>query len=152
MKRYLFLIFTGLLISFVSSAQEDKAVSFTQADRDRITRMEVKIDDMNKRFEDIDKRFGDMNKRFGDTNTQITELRQDMRNMMLLFGGLVAAIIGFAIWDRRTMIRPFETKVKEIETNIELKGLRVEKILSSLREIAKTDNKLAEVLRNNNLL
>ncbi|MHB8259622.1 MAG: hypothetical protein ACYDEC_05075 [Bacteroidia bacterium] len=117
---------------------QTNAVSFSQADRDllyaidkRLVRMEATQEQHEKRFESVENR---------------------MNNMMLLFGGLVAAIIGFAIWDRRTMIHPFETKVKEIENSLELKSTRVESILSSLRELAKTDNKVAEVLKTHNLL
>lgn len=28
--------------------------------------------------------------------------------LVALFGGITSATIGFAIWDRRTMVRPFE--------------------------------------------
>jgi hypothetical protein len=31
-----------------------------------------------------------------------------------VFGGIVAVTIGFAIWDRRTMIRPFEDKTRKL--------------------------------------
>ncbi|MHB8259624.1 MAG: hypothetical protein ACYDCN_00715 [Bacteroidia bacterium] len=138
MKRYLYILplALALLLAFAQKgwAQND-AVSFSQADRDRIIRTEATLQQFMK-----------------TTDTQMSELRADIRNIIILFGGLVTAIIGFAIWDRRTMIRPFETKVKEIENSLELKSTRVESILSSLRELAKTDNKVAEVLKTHNLL
>jgi hypothetical protein len=31
---------------------------------------------------------------------------------------MFAATIAFALWDRRTMIKPFETKIIEIESEI----------------------------------
>ncbi|MEK6679862.1 MAG: hypothetical protein AABY39_10650 [Nitrospirota bacterium] len=44
----------------------------------------------------------------------IKHLRDDINSqfnrMAAIFTALVVAVIGFAIWDRRTMIRPFETK------------------------------------------
>jgi hypothetical protein len=44
------------------------------------------------------------------------------------------------------MIRPFETRVKELEEG------KIEKVILSLRTLAETDTKLAEVLRRYNLL
>ena len=71
---------------------------------------------VDKRFEQVDKRFEDMNKRFEDMNKRFEELREDMNKrfeqmmkfmelMLLIFTSLVVAIIGFAYWDRRTVIR-----------------------------------------------
>ena len=145
----LFSVSVTMAIGIANAAEQP--VSFSQSDRDRLIKTEVEItalrSEMNARFEQVDKRFE-------DANVQITEIRQDMRNLMLLFGGLVAATIGFAIWDRRTMVRPFETKVKIIDSAIE--QLREEKtankILTALRELAKKDMPLAEVLRTYNLL
>jgi hypothetical protein len=160
MKSILFLILTVTLISFrVSGQGEDKVVPFTLADRDRSIRMEVKIDEMSKRFDDVNKRFDDVNKRFDminsrfdDVNKRIDQTNTYMGWMISAFAAIALAVFGFALWDRRTMIRPFEVKVKEIEANYELKGTKVEKILSSLRELAKTDSKVAEILKNQNLL
>jgi chromosome segregation ATPase len=98
-----------------------------------------------------------------DMNTQISQLRADMNaqftrmiNMMvgivLAFAGIVAATIGFAIWDRRTMIRPFETKVKEIEDELAENRTILRSLIDVLRNLSKTDEKLAEVLKRFNLL
>ena len=51
------------------------------------------------------------------------ETKIDTMTTMLLvvvaaFSGIVATTIGFAIWDRRTMIRPFETKVGTFEDQV----------------------------------
>jgi cell division protein FtsL len=69
-----------------------------------------------------------------------------------VFTAITAATIGFALWDRRTMIRPFETKVKEIETKIDTLNTSNKNLLESLRELAKTDTRLAEILKQFNLL
>ena len=138
------------LTSYNSYAQATQS-SFTQADRERIIRIEEQLKAMQKlmdtRFEAVDKRFEAVDKHF-------ESLESRMNNMMLLFGGLVAAVIGFAIWDRRTMIRPFETKVKEMDIAIDQIGQErtANKILTALRELAKKDTPLAEVLRTYNLL
>jgi len=134
----LFIFFSQL--SFAQSTP----TAFTQEDRDRIIRTETRLDEG---FKQIDKRFELVDQRIEQTNTF-------MGWMIALFGGMFATTIIFALWDRRTMIRPFETKVKDIEIQIEL--LKADKtntsIVSSLRELAKTDSKLADILKMHNLL
>jgi hypothetical protein len=145
--NFLFFIFFFTNISF----SQTNNVSFTQEDRDRIIRTDTRLDEgfkqIDKRFEQVDKRFEQVNQRFEQTNTF-------MGWMIALFGGMFATTIIFALWDRRTMIRPFESKVKEIEVQIDL--LKTDStnksILSSLRELAKTDSKLADILKMHNLL
>jgi len=135
---FFILFFTNITFS------QSTPVSFTQEDRDRIIRTETRLDEGLKQ---IDKRFELVDQRFEQSNTF-------MGWMIALFGGMFATTIIFALWDRRTMIRPFETKVKDIEIQIDL--LKADKtnssILSSLRELAKTDSKLAEILKMHNLL
>ena len=71
-------------------------------------RTETKLEELEKRmierFEQVDKRFEENFNYLG--------------YLMALFGTMFAATIAFALWDRRTMIKPFETKVIEIESEI----------------------------------
>jgi TolA-binding protein len=57
---------------------------FTQVDRERMIRLEVKFEEMDKRFEQVDKRLvelrEDMNKRFEQVDKRLVELREDMNN------------------------------------------------------------------------
>jgi predicted PurR-regulated permease PerM len=130
-----------LIVSFVvfTSAVRGQS-SFTRKDRDllielkiRITEIDKRFDQMDKRFDQIDKRFAQVDKRFEelrtDTNKRFEELRADTNKrfeqlisfiyiLAGIFGAMTVITIGFALWDRKTMIRPFETKVKEIEKEI----------------------------------
>ncbi|OAG28139.1 coiled-coil domain-containing protein [Thermodesulfatator autotrophicus] len=121
---------------------------FEQTDK----RFEELRKDMNARFEQIDKRFEQIDKR-------IEELRQDMNarfeQMMTflwiltgIFTTLVAVVIGFAYWDRRTIIRKArEETIEHLEREGKLKDL-----LDALRELAKKNPELAKVLRDYKLL
>jgi hypothetical protein len=125
--------------------------TFTPDDRARLIRTEAKLEELEKRmierFEQVDKRFEQVDKRFEENFNYIGY-------MIALFGSMFAATLAFAFWDRRTMIRPFENKVADIEAEI----LRLKKdkngtkIISALRDLAKTDMKLAEILKAHNLL
>ena len=90
---------------------------------ERLTRLETRLDEGLKALrEDIQQLREDMNRQNQqlreDMNRQNQQLREDMDKqfarqfrltlaLLGAFSALVAAIIGFALWDRRTMIRPF---------------------------------------------
>ena len=95
-----------------------------------------RFEDINKRFEDIDRKFELMNKRIDDLNKRMNDLVNIMSTMMVVFGGLVVAMMGLVFWDRRTLI---DKAVKKVETD--------SRLISVLREIAKTDKRVAEALK-----
>jgi len=136
---------------------------FTQADRERLIRLEATLETfmkaVDKRFEGIDKRFEelrqDMNKRFEQVDKrfeQVDKRFEQMMNFMWILASIFAAMtvanIGFAYWDRRTIIRK---AVDESVARIERKG-SLAQLINALRDHAKDDPKLASILRNHNLL
>jgi len=127
-----------MLVTILGSAfvVQAKEVPFTQEDRDRLIRLEVTMKEFK---ESVDKRFEQIEKRFDQIITF-------MWMIVGIFTAITASTIGFAIWDRRSMIRPFESRVKELEEG------KIDKVISSLRALAETDTKVAEVLRRYNLL
>ena len=120
------------------------AQDFNNDDRARMIRTETRLEELEKRMIE---RFEQVDKRFEENFTYIGYI-------IALFGTMFAATIAFALWDRRTMIKPFETKIIEIESEIfKLKREKNNgKILVALRDLAKTDIKLAEILKSHNLL
>jgi len=122
-----------------------------------------RLDDLNrsidKRFEQVDKRFEQIDKRFEDVNRRIDGLQN---TMLALFGAilsLIVALFGFIIWDRRTILRPvvdrLERLEREVTKDLDLlneEGSRLTRLVKTLREHAKSDPKLAEILRTFSLL
>jgi hypothetical protein len=133
------ILFLLLSLSLATRANE-QPTGFTQADRDRLIRIEAVLEQHEKRLEAMDR--------------NSSELRADMRNIILLFGGLVTAIIGFAVWDRRTMIRPFEDRVRTMDAAIAeaAEERKATRLIAALRDFAKTDARLADLLRTHGLL
>jgi len=136
---------------------------FTQEDRDRLIRLEATLQtfmqQVDKRFEQVDKRFEQVDKRFEQMDKRIDDLREDMNKrfeqMMTflwilagIFTALVAAVIGFAYWDRRTIIRKAKEEAME---EMKKEGL-LRSIIQVLKEMAPDNPKLAESLRKYNLL
>ena len=98
-----------------------------------------------------------------DMNRQNQQLREDLnrqldRHFQLILGVLAAftfmfvSILGFAVWDRRTMVRPFADKVKSLEDDLSTKGRRLDVILDALRSLGQRDERVAAILKRLNLL
>lgn len=143
---------------------------FTQRDRELLIGLTVKMQEIDKRFEMVDKRIDDVNRRFDDMNQNVNQRFDDVNrkfddmhnNMNNRFGDMfnyfwilagiftsfTITVIGFAFWDRSTMINKAK---KETIEEIEKSGLSVN-LLNVLRKIAQEDSKLADVLRQFHLI
>jgi len=143
----LILISALLLIFFIPfpTFAED---GFTQKDRELLIELKVKMEEIDKRFEQIDKRFDQVDKRFDDVNNRFEDMFHFFYILAGIFTSLVVVVIGFAYWDRRTMIR--EAKREAIEF-MEKEGI-LRRILDALKELSREDTKLADALRRFNLL
>ena len=170
MKKFFFSILLILTLFHTGFA---KSTGFTQEDRERLIRLEATLqtfmEQTNRRFEDMNKRFEDMNKRFEDMNKRFEELREDMNKRFEqvdkrfeqlytflwiitgIFTTLTLGVIGFAYWDRRTIIRKAkEESVEEVGRRFNLE--QIKKLIEVLRELAREDEKVARVLRQFGLL
>ncbi len=107
--------------------------TFTQKDRELLIRLDERLDQIDKRFEQVDKRFEQSDKRFESLQTM-------MMAMVGAFAAIVAVTIGFAIWDRRTMAKPFEYKIQE-------NSRKIDEIVDVLKELGRHDERIATVLR-----
>ena len=121
-------------------------------------------EDMNKRFEQVDKRFEQVDKRF-------EQMMDTLQLIAGIFIALTLGVIGFAYWDRRTIIRKakketLETLEREAvpkeEAMIERavaqavqeikKDNRLQDLIAALRKLAATDPPLENVLKEFHLL
>ena len=67
------------------------------------------------------------------------------------FTALVIATISFALWDRRTMLRPVEGRVTSLEEEMAGNRPRTAALLDFLRTLSQRDPELAAVLKTFNL-
>ncbi len=120
---------------------------FEEMRTDTNKRFEELRGDMNKRSEQIDKRFEelreDMNARFEQVNNQFTSLTNLMMAIIGAFVAIVVMSIGFAYWDRRTMLRPLEEEVvrmkKAVSGKVEVQLHEVTTKVASLeKQVAQT--------------
>ena len=195
MRRFWFIALIGgaswLLCHVAVYGQQ--TLGFTQEDRERIIRLETtltlfmeatdqRFEQVDKRFEQVDKRIvelrEDMNKRFEqiDKRFEQVDMRfEQMMNTLQLIAGiftvLTLGVIGFAYWDRRTIIRKakhetLESMEREAAPKEEAiidravtqavqeikKDNRLQDLIAALRKLAATDPPLANVLKEFHLL
>ena len=122
--------------------------SFTQADRERLVRMEttqtVFMQQMDKRLEQVDKRFEQVDKRFEELRTDMNARFEQTTNMFyvlsVIFTTLFAAVFSFAWWDRRSVLitarKTAEAVVEEKIQGFEQIRLTVKQVVKVLRQHA----------------
>ena len=143
-----------MLIAFTGSA----AAELTKKDMEDIRRIvKEELQHIDNRFDSVDKRSvelrEDMNKRFEQVDKRFEQMMGFMWILATIFSGLVAAIFGFAIWDRRTMVRPFEVKTEEIERKVkEIDEVKLKNLIAAFRDLARIDNNVADVMKKFNLM
>ncbi|MEM1986709.1 MAG: hypothetical protein QXQ24_08235 [Nitrososphaeria archaeon] len=115
-----------VFLLIVNTIAFTKETSFTQEDRDRLVRVEVKLTEMDKRLE-------------------------FMQNLMIamigVFGGLCGVFVGLLLWDRRT----FKEKAKEEAMREIEKKYKIDDWIAALKEYAKDKDDLASILKKLNL-
>ncbi len=144
------------------------------ADREiieRLARMETRLDGLERGIGQLREDMQLQNQQLReDMQLQNQHLREDMqqlrrdlnqqlnRHFQLILGVLAAftlmfvSILGFAVWDRRTMVKPFADKVKSLEDDLSTKGHSLDVILDALRSLGQRDERVAAILKRLNLL
>jgi len=120
---------------------------FEQVDK-RFEQVDKRFEQIDKRFEQVDKRFEQVDKRFEEVNNRFEEMFTFLWILTGIFTTLTSVVIGFAYWDRRTIIR--QARDEAIE-RIEKEG-RVQDFIRALRAFAKDNSEFAEILKQFNLL
>ena len=138
-KILLIMVVMAIMGNALSAYARD--ISFTQEDRDRIIRLEIKVEEGQK---SIQRQIDDLQRQIGDLKTSIQRQFDNLYTLILwgfgiLFGGM-GILIGFVIWDRRTALAPAIKKNKELEERGDL-------LERALKEFAKVEPKLAEILK-----
>ena len=131
---------------------------------ERLTRLEEGLNGVQTQMDllraDLGQLRADIAQLREDMNEQNRQLREDMNlqftyqfqltlGLLGAFTVLVVATISFALWDRRTMLRPVEERVKALEADLAANPPRV--LREALQNLSQRDPELASVLKNLNL-
>lgn len=139
----------------IDEKRANTPVPFTLADRDRLIKLEVKVEEMDKKneakFDALQKQIDILQKHLDEQQKQINRVQDEIHWVI----GLIIGLFVFILWDRRTYLRPLEKKVMSIEREIEYTKEdrnKLQQLIASLKELSKTDEKVAAVLKQFNLL
>ena len=143
-KILLILVVMAIMGNALSAYARD--VSFTQEDRERIIRLEEGQKSLQRQIDDLKI---SIQRQIDDLKTSTQRQFDNLYVLILwgfgiLFGGM-GILIGFVIWDRRTALAPAIKKNKELEERGDL-------LERALKEFAKQEPRLAEVLRTMRLM
>lgn len=141
MKKPL-LITSILMVLLIGTVSFAKDVSFTQEDRDRLVRIETKI---NREFGSVNQHLDSINSHLGSLERKIDGLQQSIYILICVMFAQTIGVVGSILWNRRTALQPALRKSEELEE-------RQDKIEKALKEIAKVDSKVAEILKDVGLL
>ena len=120
---------------------------------ERLTRLETRLEEGQNTLRSEIRANADAIKQLReDMNKQFDRLVHIMLGIFGAFAALCGGTIWFALWDRRTMIRPFEDKVKKIEDDIAANRTKLHTLIDAFRSLSKTDEKVAGILKKFNLL
>ncbi len=131
-----------LMVLLTGTVSFAKDISFTQEDRDRLTRIETKI---SREFGSVNQHLDSINSHFDSLERKIDDLQQLIYILICVMFAQTISVVGSILWNHRTALQPALRKSKELEE-------RQDKVEKALKEIAKIDSKVAEALKNVGLL
>ena len=134
MKRFIIQIVLFILIVPVFSQESNQAVPYTLADRDRLIKVEKKLDALEIRVDKLDE---SLNKRIDGLEDKINRL-EDKFDTYFTWGfgmvlGAIFALFGFILYDRRTTLAPVKREQ--------------DKVIETLRELGKHDTRIRDALK-----
>lgn len=139
MIRAVFISLFILSWLFTAAQQE---VPFTLEDRDRIIKLEERLNSTNDRITSLEKQ---MNAKFEAQQQQIDDLKTMFTWGFSILITIMLFILGYMIWDRRTAVTP-------LRENQHQQKIEIEKIKAALKEMGESDKKIAEILNRASLL
>jgi len=163
MRQIVFIVAVSMAMTLTASAVD---VAPRISDREIIEGLgEIKTlrVEMNTRFDamqkQMDTRFDAVNTRFDSMQKQLDQMHNMMLTMFSALIMLMVGQVGFVLWDRRTMVKPLEVGLQNLNAEFARdRTQRVEEsslfasVLEVFREMAKFDVRLADILRAKHLL
>ncbi|MEW6096052.1 MAG: hypothetical protein AB1567_05960 [bacterium] len=142
-KVLLCIIFLSIVVGLAEATEVDQRATDKEIIK-RLTRIEERLTRVEEGqkyiLREMDKRFEAVDKRFEAIEREISHLVNLLVCIVLAFAGIVSVTIGFAIWDRKTALRPAIVKTTKLEEEFQ-------RIMQVLKEVAKKDINVAQALK-----
>ncbi len=136
MRVLLFILF--FIAGFFSISHAQTEVPYTLEDRDRIIRVEAKMETLEARMEALETK---MDVKFEMVNSRIDYLFW----IIGFLASLMIFMLGYMIWDRRTALKPAIDKANDADE-------KSKSLILVLKDYAKKNAEFAEILRTHGIL
>ena len=137
------------MVSISFAQQSDLEIPYTQTDRDRLVRVETRLDNVDKRLDQIDRSLADIRREMREGQA---ELRNLIYGLIYSIFGLVGVLVALVIWDRRTAIRPVASALDMEKERVSDEVRIRKKMVKALKEAAEKDSNIREALKHAGLL
>ncbi|MBI9063201.1 MAG: hypothetical protein JEZ14_14565 [Marinilabiliaceae bacterium] len=142
MKRFISILLLSFVMSLSFAQQHELEIPYTQADRDRLVRVETRLDNVEKSMDNL--------------RVELREGQASIRNLIygLIYSifGLIGVLVALVIWDRRTAIRPVASAL-DLEKERVSDEVRIrKKLIKALKEAAEKDTNIREAMKHAGLL
>jgi hypothetical protein len=147
-----FLASAILFLIFAAGFAQSQEVPFTLEDRDRIMRIESRMDAIEARMDALEMKISALQIKIGTVDMK-SESRFDQLNsridslfwMMGLLAGLMILMFSFLVWDRRTALRPAINKAARDENTCN-------RIVCALHDYARENDQMEQTLKYHKLM
>ena len=130
MKKFIFLILIFITTTFAETTNDQILKKLNKIENDvqlmkqemnlRFESVDKRFESMDKRFESVDKRFESMDKRFEMMQHYMDKRFETLTNFMMALVAGIFGLIGFMMWDRRTVVEKAKTEcAKEVKESDE---------------------------------
>jgi uncharacterized protein YdhG (YjbR/CyaY superfamily) len=162
--KIIFVLFCYSFTLFAqTSAKQIKTLStneypipYTTKDRDLLLTLNERVNAMQQQIIELKNEVkevkSELQQQIQDTKS---ELQEEIRWLMGILISLVVTLIVFILWDRRTFMKPLEKDVEHLKAKIEYIDDHIDtnkNFWKALRELAQSDEKLKQILKQYNLL
>lgn len=142
MQKVITILIFVLLSGDLFSQDKEIEVPYTLADRERLVRVEVRMNSLEKRMDNIEQEVRSGNK----------ELRNSINNLTYSIFGLIGVFIAVLVWDRRKTLYPVLQQMDTEKEKLQSEVKHRKKIDEFLKELSKKDKKVHEAMKHAGLL
>jgi len=149
MRVLSFIVLFVLSLSLAFSQEKEVVIPYTQADRDRMVRVETRLDN-------VDERLNRMDITLKDIRTEVqngqAELRSLIHGLIYFIFGLIGVLIALVIWDRRTLIRPVTAELTEEKAKLKEEVRFRKQLMKVLKDASEKDSNIRDAMKHTGLL
>jgi chaperonin cofactor prefoldin len=153
MFKLIVILFLFLLSGNVFSQKKDIEVPYTIADRERMVRIEVRLDNIEKRMDAVEKKVDDGNRSIReDLGNEIRQMRDAIWGLVYAMLGLIGVFIAVLVWDRRKTLYPVLKQMETADERLQEEIQHRKKIDKFLKDLSGKDKKVLEAMKHAGLL